>query len=262
MLNKNAANAMSIPNRVAIMAASILCAFAMLTGCAQQPPQPQGTEAEQQVEQSQSQGQNQSQSQEDSTSADVEQEQASALAEKRLEEAVKLEPAITKDLQSIEDDEAKLVGLDFRLKSQESLTRKIILDSHDKGIPLEEAAAEINDVIRYTICIEPSLYVSKATEFLKALEAKGYTVVKFKNLWGGDTYKGLNTQIEAPSGTVFELQVHTPDSFEMISKTHPYYEIARDENSTEEEVEEATRAMIELVEGLEVPEGALEFAWE
>ena len=242
-------NMASVSSRIAVGLAGILCAFALLVGCAQQP---QATGTEQQVEQRQG----------NSTSAEGEQERADALAKGRLEEATPLEPAITKDLQAAEDDLARLDGLDFRFKSQESLARKIISDAHEKGVSLDEAAAQINDVLRYTIRIEPSVYVSKATEYLKTLEAKGYSVVKFKNMWNGDIYKGVNTQIEAPTGFVFELQVHTPDSLAMREKTHKYYEISRDEKSTKEEVDDAVRTMTELVKELEIPEGALEFTWE
>ena len=152
--------------------------------------------------------------------------------------------------------------MDHRFKSQESLARKILLNAHTEEISLEEAADDINDVLRYTMCLEPGVYVSKATDMLKGLEAKGYTVVQFKNKWGGDLYKGLNTLIKAPSGIVFELQFHTPDSYKVYNETHQYYEIARAEDSTEEQVEEANRKRRELNEGLAVPEGALEFKWE
>lgn len=65
---------------------------------------------------------------------------------------------------------------------------------------------------------------------LKDLEDKGYTVLKIKNTWLDDLrpYKGINVHIEAPSGQMFELQFHTPESFEMKNGVlHNLYEQRR-----------------------------------
>lgn len=237
-----------------LLLAIVLCALIALAGCAQQP---QASTSEQSSAQSQT-----ATASDDSATSEDEQEQANALAKEYLAVAAEYEPAVTKELQTYEDDQAKLVALDHRFKSQESLARKILLNAHTEEISLEEAAEDISDVLRYTMCIEPDVYVSKATDVLKSLEDKGYTVVKFKNKWDGDTYKGLNTLLKYPDGIVFELQFHTPESYEVYNKTHEYYEIARAEDSTEEQVEEATRIRRELNEGLTIPEGALEFTWE
>ena len=86
----------------------------------------------------------------------AEQSQATLLAEQRLQKAKEVEPAITAALKSIESEKAHLEGLEFRLKSVESLTRKIITDSHDMEVSLEEAAANIKDVLRYTLVKEQS----------------------------------------------------------------------------------------------------------
>lgn len=253
--------------------AGALCVLALLGGCAQQP---QTTGASQEVEQEQASpaeadGKTPAdetdalgdQASDDPSPANAEEQaQADELAKMRLDEARSQEPQVTQDLQSFEDDRGKLVGLDFRLKSQESLARKILLDAHTEEISLDESASKIRDVLRYTLCMNPDDYVSKATEVLKGLESKGYVVVKFKNTWDNDIYKGINTNIKAPSGIVFELQLHTPDSFEVKENNHRYYEIARSEDATEEEVAEATRIMRENCANLEIPAGALEFRWE
>lgn len=252
-------NAMQTSTRAVLLMTFLLCAVAMLVGCAQQS---QTTSAADSSAQSQTASAQASSTQAEPAASKEEQEEANAIAKVHLDAAAVQEPTITQDLQAYEDDQAKLVSLDHRFKSQESLARKILLNAHTEEISLEEAADDINDVLRYTMVIEPSVYVSKATDMLKGLEAKGYSVVQFKNKWGGDLYKGLNTLIKAPTDIVFELQFHTPDSYAVYDQTHKYYEIARAEDSTKEQVEEANSKRRELNAGLAIPEGALEFTWE
>lgn len=191
-----------------------------------------------------------------------EEQTARALAKEILARAREVEPAVTQDLKSLEDEAAQLAGLDFRLKGEDSLARKIVSEAHDKEVSLEEASSSIHDVIRYTMCIEPSEYVSKATEALKELESRGYTVTKFKNTWASDIYKGLNTNLSTPDGTVVEIQFHTPESYDVKQQTHEYYEISRSEDATEKEVEEALRMQRKLTGSVHVPNGAIEFEWE
>lgn len=248
-------------HKLGALLAGGLCVLALLGGCNQRSQIAETAESAAQFETSTTET--------PAPAADVgeaadaqEQAQASELAEACLDEAEALEPPITEDLKALEDETSSLAGLAFRLKSKESLARKVLLDAHTKEIPLDEAAGAIHDVLRYTLCIEPDDYAAKATEALTDLESKGYDVVKFKNTWDDDLYKGINTQIKAPSGIVFELQIHTPDSFETKESNHVYYETSRAEDATEEEVKESTRLMREATARLEIPEGALELTWE
>lgn len=54
--------------------------------------------------------------------------------------------------------------------------------------------------------------------------------MKLKNTWLDEMnpYNGINVQIEAPNGQVFELQFHTPESFELKNGVlHELYEQLR-----------------------------------
>jgi len=64
---------------------------------------------------------------------------------------------------------------------------------------------------------------------MKSLEDAGYTKVQVKNTFKpGAVYKGVNTTFESPQGQKFELQFHTPESFDMKQNvTHGLYEKAR-----------------------------------
>ena len=69
-----------------------------------------------------------------------EQSIAEKLADELIEAAVRAEPEVTALLLSFESENARLVGLEHRIKSKESLTRKILTDAHDMEVSPEEAA--------------------------------------------------------------------------------------------------------------------------
>ena len=187
------------------------------------------------------------------------------LAQALYDQAAAAEPAVTADLTSFESDKAYLSGLEFRLKSVESTARKIHLDAGDKEISFEEAAGEIHDSLRYTYIIDDAEYVTYTRKILTELEDKGYKLYKFKNYWANDDnpYQGINTNLETPDGLVFEVQFHTPDSFDAKQyKTHEYYEIVRSETASESEKEEAEKMRVKIFGMVPVPDGVREFAME
>lgn len=187
---------------------------------------------------------------------------ADTLAEKTYNAAFSHEKKVTNSMKSLQDNNSELVGLDFRLKTQESLARKIYSDSLADNISLEEAASGISDSLRYTLCIDPANYASKVTESLTKLESEGYKVTKFKNFWGGELYQGINVQLEAPDGFKIELQFHTKDSFhtkEVLN--HKYYEIARSDSATVEEKAKANEIMKYNQSLVKTPEGASNLDW-
>ncbi len=189
----------------------------------------------------------------------TEQSQAALLAEQKLQKAKEVEPAITAALKSIESEKAHLEGLEYRLKSSESLTRKIISDSHDMEVSLEEAAANIKDVLRYTFIIDENDYTEITKQTLDKLTKDGYSVTAFKNFWAKENidYQGINSNLKTSDGTIFELQFHTQESYDTKSeKTHKLYEIIRSESSSDEEKAEASRKQHELFLLVPVPAGA------
>ena len=193
-----------------------------------------------------------------------EQSQATLLAEQRLAIAKEVEPDVTAILKSIEPEKAHLEGLEFRLKSLDSLTRKIISDSHDMEVTLEEAAANIKDVLRYTFIIDENDYTEITKKTLDTLTEKSYPVYTFKNFWAKDDfdYQGINCQINSPSGIIFELQFHTQESYDTKSvKTHKYYEIIRSETASNEEKAEAYQKQTELFALIPIPAGARELKY-
>lgn len=137
----------------------------------------------------------------------------------------------------------KMEGLDFAIKGEESLTRKIndrTQDRHIEKIGIEKAinkvASKMNDVLRFTITFEPKVYVENYFKIVKELEIKGYKKTKAFNAWfqGDGSYKGLNVTFETPTGQQFELQFHTNETFRVKSETHDLYEASRAADATAE----------------------------
>ncbi len=190
--------------------------------------------------------------------ASDEQKEADQYAQQLIDAASKEEPAVTAALKSLENDKAHLEGLEHRLKTLESISRKILLNAHDMEISIPEASKTINDVLRYTFVIEDSDYVVTTKLITDFLIASGYAVNKFKNYWAikETEYQGINAVFSTPEGVIFELQFHTPISYYTKGdKTHGYYEIIRSETATEEEKAEASRKQKEAYADVPVPEG-------
>lgn len=193
----------------------------------------------------------------EATSSD-EQSEADKYAKQLYDAASKVEADVTAVLKSMENDKAHLEGLENRLKTIESTSRKILLNSHDMEISIPEAAKTITDSLRYTFVIEDPDYVETTRQITDTLIARGYKVNKFKNYWVNNNvvYQGINALFQTHEGVIFELQFHTPISYYTKGeKTHGYYEIIRSETATEEEKAQAQEKHDAAFAEIPVPEG-------
>lgn len=187
-----------------------------------------------------------------------EQQEADKYAKQLYDAANAKEPEVTAVLKSLENDKAHLEGLENRLKTLESTSRKILLNAHDMEISIPEASKTISDVLRYTFVIEDSDYVVTTKLITDTLIANGYAVSKFKNYWVNNdvVYQGINALFVSKEGIIFELQFHTPVSYYTKGeKTHVYYEIIRSETATEKEKAEARKKHDAAFAEIPVPEG-------
>lgn len=174
---------------------------------------------------------------------------------------IKNEPNITLDLKDIANKTgSELVGLDFRLKSKESYLRKVNTDSKN-SLELDiikNVIEDTNDIIRYTYQSSYKDLVDKYFEIDKALASKGYNQIKLKNTWliKSNPYKGINCNYAAPNGQKFEIQYHTPESFELKNgELHSLYEKWRIiENKASKEAIELSKRMSELSSKLKYPD--------
>jgi len=155
--------------------------------------------------------------------------EAVALARGVRDKAIAAEPVITKLVEGIaQQSGAKLIGLSQRVKSTDSLARKIDADAaQGYGGDKKKAAEEISDANRYTLSVNDADYASTLQSAVTAFEATGWKV-RVKNFWqAGDPYDGVNIKAER-DGVKVELQVHTPVSFRTKEKSlHDIYEIYR-----------------------------------
>lgn len=191
---------------------------------------------------------------------------ATVQAERIATLAAREEPAITSALTaSSEATGGKLAGIDSRLKTQESLARKIETRATPRvemrgqaaSAAVDAEAAKVNDAVRYTVCASPADYTGVCRSTVAQLEARGFKAMPQPrwNAWGADGYKGLNMTFRSPTGQLFEVQFHTPESFALKTELHGLYEEWRNP-STPARRAAVARAMNERYGTVAIPEGA------
>jgi hypothetical protein len=186
-------------------------------------------------------------------------EKAAEKAKPVFEKAQAAEPALTQSVQgTTEAMGGKMIGLEHRLKSAESLTRKIATDMANEGLTEEQAAGRIADSVRYTSSFPPDKLVEGTQATLKQLESEGNQIIKLKNTWldESSSYKGINVQMQGPDGQVFELQFHTPESFWAKDEgTHAIFEQMRQVPKGSPEWNALNEQQMEIARKLQVPDG-------
>lgn len=176
-----------------------------------------------------------------------------------IDRATKVEPQITDDIISIINTSGgKMGGLEFRLKSLPSLKRKIETEIM-AGLSEEQAIASIRDIIRYTAILDEQKFIEQYQRIQECLEKEGYTTIIVKNTWvKGAIYKGINTFVSTfieKDNTIFELQFHTKQSFELKSgKLHKLYEKFREPSVPQSEKEKIFLEMQQLRANLRQPQ--------
>lgn len=176
------------------------------------------------------------------------------------QQAVQHEPDITSDVHEVAEAEGgDLYGLDFRVKSPDSLTRKIKLKV-DQSVPAEEAARSIADAVRYTMVFPTEDYADAVQDAAYRLEEKGYAILSQDNAWpSGDDYSGLSFEMMTPWGVPMELQFHTPESYENKEHIHPLYEQKRDPANPLPDRQRAWDQMTKTWDSIPTPPNALEY---
>lgn len=187
-----------------------------------------------------------------------------AAANRALDLARAAEPAVTADLADIVGAlGGDLVGLDFRIKGQGSLERKLsqkMTTANAAGQPITatQAAAGIHDNLRYTATYSPTEYAQQAVRTVGRLRSSGYEIVRVRNTWDpGNVYRGVNMQVSTPEGYRFELQFHTPQSFDTKQKTHTLYDAIRELPADDPAFIAGSRLMQSLSDEIATPIGAV-----
>jgi hypothetical protein len=146
----------------------------------------------------------------------------------------------------------------FALKSPERFKEKLAkLIARYPDQPVGELAAAIHDGIRYTLLFPGEHYAAGMAEATRQLNDRGYRLELRKPSWTDDSYRGVNCRWS--DGSVqFEVQFHTPESWEAKQRTHDIYEKLCDIRTDPRERARLEREQREIVATVPIPPGAPE----
>jgi len=149
----------------------------------------------------------------------------------------------------------------FALKSPDRFKEKLakMMEIEPDRSP-SELSAEIHDGIRYTFISDPDHYSVSVDVARRELGGRGYELVNFKPSWTGTEYKGINSQWrDRVNGQAFEVQFHTPDSWEAKQRTHDAYERIMSPETAPAERARLCEYQREISSRVPIPSGALGF---
>jgi hypothetical protein len=186
-------------------------------------------------------------------------------AEGRDDEGGYGERGITPAMRRIEAElEHGCLGPDtenFALKSPDRFKEKLAkLITLEPDVAPGDLAAKIHDGIRYTLLFADPYYSDGVRTVENLLAGEGYALVWRKPSWSGEEYKGINSQwFDPDSGVLFEVQFHTPASWDAKQRTHDSYEKIGNPATYLEDRPRLRAFQREVSASVPVPPGALEF---
>jgi len=127
------------------------------------------------------------------------------------------------------DPDRRLAGLEHMLKGEDRLKEKLAdVLFVEPNLTAKQAADKVTDAVRFTFTYTQQRYAEGVLSDVDRLKSEGFELVKLKNLWKEEQYKGINSQWRRPeTGLRFEMQFHTPESLEAKELTHQAYERLR-----------------------------------
>ena len=150
-----------------------------------------------------------------------------------------------------------MYGLENRLKTKESISRKIDKKSKENKQSLSKSAKEIKDAIRFTAISSTDKFVSSYEKIKKELEKKGYKETECTNYFnlfneGKVKHKAVQSNFKTKDGYEFEIQFQTPESQKAKTKKIPLYEERRKVGIDPKRAKELEKQMEDLA--LKVPD--------
>ena len=157
---------------------------------------------------------------------------------------------------------ARLEGFDKRLKSADSLKRKVV-DMLTENPDVNSVLKEVNDGVRYTMVVDDAVYADAVKDAIAKLEAAKLEKVEVKNFWlrnqETNGYRGINTTWRDPdTQQLFEFQFHTEKSLIAKSFEHPWYELRRVPGTTDLEIAYASAQAQLIFADVPFPDRAVE----
>jgi hypothetical protein len=165
-------------------------------------------------------------------------EASRACADVRKEGADVILPAMER-VEAV-DPNRRLAGLDHMLKGEDRLKEKIAdVLFVETNLTARQAADKVSDAVRFTFTYSEQRYAEGVLSDVERLKSEGFELIKLKNLWAEEQYKGINSQWRSPeTGLRFEMQFHTPESLAAKELTHEAYERLRSTQVTQVERDE------------------------
>ncbi|MFD7156027.1 hypothetical protein ACFV9C_15580 [Kribbella sp. NPDC059898] len=168
-----------------------------------------------------------------------------------LTRAAKVEAELTDDLVAAIRDDTTTYQLQNRVKSPQSLARKI-----RKLAGTQFGKQPLEDVVRYTIVApDPDDLVPRAVEAHDSLRRHGWSTNGAVHSYAdGSRYKGLHLYLEK-HGQRAELQLHSHESIDVKNRTTALYVVERDATQPRDKRAEAREAAIAMSAELRQPRG-------
>jgi hypothetical protein len=113
----------------------------------------------------------------------------------------------------------------YSLKSPERYKAKLArMVARHPGVPARDLAAEIYDTARFTFVFDPDQYTDGTWMVHRRLKAQGFELEARRNRWESPEAKGIRTRWRDPAQNLaFEVQFHTPASWDVLQRTHEAY---------------------------------------
>lgn len=162
-------------------------------------------------------------------------------------QALSHEPRITADVENaVNASGSKMYGLNNRIKSLESISRKLDLGK------------DIRDAVRYTTISSEKNFVRNYEAIKSKLQQKGYTEIKCKNYFedykqGKVKHKSVQCNFRTNDGYTFEIQFHTKASQDAKTKKVPLYEEVRNPSVSDKRKAQIIKEMESLAESVRDP---------
>jgi hypothetical protein len=140
----------------------------------------------------------------------------------------------------------------FALKSPDRFKEKLAkMIKRYPGQPCAGLASSIPDGARFTLLFPTESYAADVKHATQLLCDKGYDQIIRNPSWKDADYHGVNSRWRDPeSGVMFEIQYHTPESWEAKQRTHDIYERLCDLRTPKEErrqLEDQQRLIVAMI---------------
>jgi hypothetical protein len=190
-----------------------------------------------------------------------------AAVDKFLDDARKTEERTTPSiLKAIDENGGRAIGLDYRLKGEDSLKLKVAnaLDMDDER-DIDRALKGVNDSVRYTAEFDSKRYTKGVDNVHDSLRRDGFEPNGDRGRYNWDPgpgYKGINSTWRDPqTGTQVEVQYHTADSFKAKQVTHDLYDQMKLEKYGSEKWQELADKQGEVFGSVPIPDGVESLRW-